>query len=292
MPGSGRHPARVTGFLEKMPFREGAEVKKGDPLFEIDRRPYQAQHDQAQGQVTARQAQLKLTSRRWRAISRSTAHLPAPSAAANSTRTRLSVDEAEARVRANQASMEVHKLNLGYTKVTSPIDGQVSRYYFTAGNLVVQDQTLLTTVVSLDPMYAYFDMDEPTRLRIDRAINAGKITPPTDGKVPIFMGCKAKTAFRTRGRSISSTTSSIQPRAASSVRGVFPNPSRRRACGCSGPACLCASTCRSTARTRPCWSSIGPSLRTRDSVRLRPDADNKLQYRRVATGALQNDGQR
>ena len=61
--------------------------------------------------------------------------------------------------------------------MTSPIDGQVSRYYFTLGNLATQDQTLLTTVVSLDPIYAYVNVDEPTVLRVRRAINEGRIKP-------------------------------------------------------------------------------------------------------------------
>ena len=72
------------------------------------------------------------------------------------------MEEAEARVRASQASMQIYQLNLGFTHVTSPIDGQISRCYYSVGNLVNQDQTLLSTVVSLDPMYVYFDMDEPT----------------------------------------------------------------------------------------------------------------------------------
>ncbi len=67
-------------------------------------------------------------------------------------------------------SLEVYKLNKEFTRVVSPIDGQVSRYYLTLGNLVNQDQTLLTTIVSLDPMYVYFDMDERTLLQIRKAI--------------------------------------------------------------------------------------------------------------------------
>ena len=78
--------------------------------------------------------------------------------------------------------MEIYKLSHEFTKVTSPIDGQISRYYLTLGNLVNQDQTLLTTVVSVDPMYAYFDMDEPTLLRTRRAINEGKIKLPDEGR--------------------------------------------------------------------------------------------------------------
>ena len=74
------------------------------------------------------------------------------------------MDEAEARVKAFQKSMEIYRLSYEFTKVVSPIDGQISRYYLTRGNLVNQDQTLLTTVASVDPMYVYFEMDEPTLL--------------------------------------------------------------------------------------------------------------------------------
>src|SRR5947209_781993 len=77
-------------------------------------------------------------------------------------RDKAAVDEAEARIKASQAAVEIYKLNLEFTKVTAPIDGVASRYFLTVGNLVNQDQTLLTTVVAPDPMYAYFDMDEPT----------------------------------------------------------------------------------------------------------------------------------
>src|SRR6202044_3823216 len=75
---------------------------------------------------------------------------------------------------AAKANLEIYRMNLQYTRVTSPIDGQVSRYFLTLGNLINQDQTLLTTVVSLDPMYAYFDVDQRNLLRIRRAINEGK----------------------------------------------------------------------------------------------------------------------
>jgi multidrug efflux system membrane fusion protein len=85
------------------------------------------------------------------------------------------VDEAKARVNASEKSLEVYRLNKEFTHVLSPIDGQVGRSSLTLGNLVNQDQTLLTTVVSLDPMYAYFEMDERTLLQIRRAINEGRI---------------------------------------------------------------------------------------------------------------------
>ena len=92
------------------------------------------------------------------------------------------VDEADARVKAFEKSMEISKLSYEFTRVVSPIDGQISRYYLTLGNLVNQDQTLLTTVVSVDPMYVYFEMDEPTLLRTRKAVNEGKIKRPTRAK--------------------------------------------------------------------------------------------------------------
>src|SRR5207247_10710689 len=109
-------------------------------------------------------------------------------------------EEAEAAPKATRASLEVYKLNVGFTRVTAPIDGQVSRYYLTLGNLVNQDQTLLTTVVSLDPMYAYFDVDEPTLVRIRKAINEGKIKPrESTTKLPVFMGLQDEQGFPHEG---------------------------------------------------------------------------------------------
>ena len=148
--------ARVTGYLVQMPFKEGSEVKAGDLLFEIDPRPYQAQFDQAKSQVNLNQAQLdlaKTTLARYQALDKTT-----PGAVSKQAldQYKAAVVEAEARVDAQKKSLEVYKLNKEFTRVVSPIDGQVSRYYLTLGNLVNQDQTLLTTIVSLDPMYVVF----------------------------------------------------------------------------------------------------------------------------------------
>src|SRR5271157_5131237 len=166
---------RTTGYLVKMPFEEGAEVKAGDLLFVIDTRPYQAQLDQAIGQVNLYQAQLKLartTLARDMAINHMT---PNSISRQQIDQDDAAVDEADARVKAYEKNKEVYRLNHEFTNVVAPISGMVSRYYLTLGNLVNQDQTLLTTIVSLDPMYAYFDMDEPTLLRIRKAINEGKM---------------------------------------------------------------------------------------------------------------------
>ena len=134
--------ARVSGYLVKMPFKEGAEVKEGELLFEVDPRPYQAQYDQADGQVNLYKAQLELAKANY-ARDQEVAKTPGAVSIQQLDQDKAAVDEADAAVKAFQASLEVYKLNLSFTKVTSPIDGQVSRYYLTLGNLVVQDQTLL-----------------------------------------------------------------------------------------------------------------------------------------------------
>ena len=110
------------------------------------------------------------------------------------------MDEAEARVKAFEKSMEISKLSYEFTRVVSPIDGQISRYYLTLGNLVNQDQTLLTTVVSVDPMYVYFEMDEPTLLRTRKAVNEGKIKMPDKGmEIPVSMGLQGEDGFPHQG---------------------------------------------------------------------------------------------
>ena len=135
------------------------------------------------------------------------------------------VDEAEARVKAYEKSMEISKLSHEFTRVISPIDGQISRYYLTLGNLVNQDQTLLTTVVSVDPMYVYFEMDEPTLLRTRKAVNEGKIKLPEKGmKLPVLMGLQGEEGFPHQG-TINFVNNQVNPTTGSIlVRGVFPNP--------------------------------------------------------------------
>ena len=216
--------ARVTGYLRKPLFKEGSEVKEGETLFVVDPRPYQAQYDQAQSQVDLDEAQLDLartTLTRYEALSKST-----PGAVSEQAldQYKAAVAEAVARVVAQKKSLEVYKLNKEFTQVISPINGQVSRYYQTFGNLVNQDQTLLTTVVSLDPMYVYFDMDESTLLQIRTLISEGKITPPAEGDLTVMFGLQNENGFPHKAtinfvnNQVNSTTGSI------TMRGIFPNP--------------------------------------------------------------------
>jgi multidrug efflux system membrane fusion protein len=314
--------ARVTGYLVQMPFKEGSEVKAGELLFEIDPRPYQAQFDQAKSQVVLDQAQLDLaqtTLERYQALDRTT-----PGAVSRQAldQYKATVVEAEARVAAQKKSLDVYQLNKEFTRVVSPIDGQVSRYYLTLGNLVNQDQTLLTTVMSPDPMYVYFDMDESTLLQIRKAISQGKIAPPAEGDLKVMLGLQNEDSFPHTAtinfvnNQVNSTTGSI------TIRGVFANPKLIPATEAPAAAEAEASSAgkASTAgaagpqRFVPRLFSPGMFVRVRLPIGQPHeallvidraiqsdqglkyvyvvDAQNKVQSRGIKTGALQENGLR
>jgi multidrug efflux system membrane fusion protein len=322
---------RVTGYVTRIPYKEGSEVKAGDLLFEIDPRPYIAQLDQAESQVRLNEASLKLarsTLERDRAVASST---PGGISLQQLDEDRAAVEEALARVKASQASTEVYKLNLSFTKVTAPISGLVSRYYLTVGNLVNQDQTLLTTVVSRDPMFVYFDMDEPTLLRIRKAINAGRIQQPPNGEFPVQMGVQGEAGFPHQG-TINFVNNQVNPTTGSiSVRGLFANPRPLKPAQVASLFGLIAPGAAAALAPQEAIASglsvLGPAsfggehlLSPGMFVRVRfpigqphparlvidraiasdqglkyvyvLDSENKAQYRRVTTGPLQEDGLR
>jgi len=161
--------SRVSGFITAVNFKPGSEVKKGDVLFVVDPRPYQAEASRAEAAAASARAKLDLARRE---LAR------AESLLADKAIARREYDEAaagqkelEANANAAQAQVEAARLNLAYTKVVSPIDGRVSKAEITLGNLV--DATaVLTSVVSMDRIYASFDGDEETYLRVSRRVHA------------------------------------------------------------------------------------------------------------------------
>jgi membrane fusion protein, multidrug efflux system len=285
---------RVTGYLVKIPFKEGADVKAGDLLFEIDPRPYQAQLDQATGLVNLYQAQLKLAKinyARDRAIN--------VRAAGSVSQQQLDQDlateeEANARVKSYENNRETYQLNLDYTQVKSPIDGHVSRYYLTVGNLVNQDQTVLTTVVSQDPMHAYFDMDEPTLLKVRRAVNDGRIKRLQPGEVaPVLMGLQGEEGFPHEG-TINFVDNQVDPTTGSIlVRGVFPNPKPETGVRLLSPG-MFVRIRLPIGSPRKALLVIDRALGSDQGLKYVDVVDEKgeVQYRRVTTGLLQEDGLR
>lgn len=146
--------ARVTAFLEKRLFIEGAEVKTGDKLYELEKGPFQADLAAKQANVAQLQAQLenaKLTAERARTLLGGPAGMQSSYDAAIANQHSL-----EAQVQGAQAQVQASQINLDYTDITSPIDGQIGRTAVTEGNVVSPGSGVLTTIVSQDPMYVTF----------------------------------------------------------------------------------------------------------------------------------------
>jgi multidrug efflux system membrane fusion protein len=157
---------RVSGLIAAVRFQEGAIVRRGDPLFEIDPRPFQAEVDRLRAELNRTRA----TGQRAASELQTAERLRAENAIAKEEHDRRAAfaQESTAQSAAVEAALRAAELNLEFTKVTSPIDGRVGRAIVTAGNLVSSgpgEATLLTTVVSLDPVYAYFDADEQIFLK-------------------------------------------------------------------------------------------------------------------------------
>jgi RND family efflux transporter MFP subunit len=220
---------RVTGYLDRINFREGTEVKQGTVLYEIDPRPYQATSDADKALVAQNEASYDLAQQNNKRAQTLNAQHPPAIAAAEVDQYRSQLAQALAALNQSRANLEQARLNLQWTKVRSPIDGLTGQTLVTRGNLVVADQTVLTTLVSQDPMYAYFDVDEPTVLRVRQLIREGKLPSARSGRqrIPVFLGLSNEPDYPHEGsidfinNQLTPTTGTLQ------LRGVFPNPRPR-----------------------------------------------------------------
>jgi membrane fusion protein, multidrug efflux system len=170
--GSVEIRPRVSGYVDRVAYREGDEVRRGDLLFAIDPRPYQAVVDSATARLERARATARLAQARdqraqalvqTNAVSRDEADIR-----------RATYAQSQADVLDAEAALAVAKLNVQFTEVRAPIDGRVSRAFLTVGNLAVADQSLLTTMVSQDPVYVYFDVDEHNYLRYRAEAREGR----------------------------------------------------------------------------------------------------------------------
>jgi multidrug efflux system membrane fusion protein len=197
---------RVSGLIAAVRFQEGAIVRRGDPLFEIDPRPFQAEVDRLRAELNRAGA----TNQRAASELQTAEKLRAENAIAKEEHDRRAAfaQESTAQAAAVEAALRAAELNLEFTRVTSPIDGRVGRAIVTEGNLVSSgpgEATLLTTVVSLDPVYAYFDADEQIFLKYSAA--AGPKGPALRGglhnrgaELPIRMALANDESFPRLGR--------------------------------------------------------------------------------------------
>jgi len=166
--------ARVTAFLEKRLFNEGAEIKKGDELYRLERGPFEADLATKKAQVAQLQATLenaKLTTGRARTL------LSGPAGQQSTYDAALANERSlEAQVLAAQAQVQFSQINLDYTDIRSPIDGRIGRTAVTEGNVVSPASGVLTTIVSQDPMYVTFPVSVRQRLELrDRYVPRGGI---------------------------------------------------------------------------------------------------------------------
>jgi RND family efflux transporter MFP subunit len=151
--------ARVTGFLQKIYFTDGAEVNKGDLLFAIEPNSYNARRDQATAQLMAAQADMERAQLDYERMEKAIQNNAVSKQ--DLTTKKAQRDQAQANVMSAQADLQNAELNVGYTQISSPIAGRVSRRFVDVGNLVgAGEQTLLATVVRMQPMYVYFNVSE------------------------------------------------------------------------------------------------------------------------------------
>jgi RND family efflux transporter MFP subunit len=187
---------RVSGYIDKVAFTEGSLVKRGALLFVIDPRPYQAENDRAAADFKRNGTALDLS----RIESTRVQRLKESGAVSQEEldQRKSTVAQAEANVAGSQAALEAAALNLNFTKVTSPIDGRVSRAEVTRGNLVTGGSnggTLLTSVVSMDPIYLYFDADEQSYLRYTQMARSGERPSSRDSGNPVQVGLANEEGF-------------------------------------------------------------------------------------------------
>ncbi|HMH56831.1 MAG TPA: efflux RND transporter periplasmic adaptor subunit, partial [Gemmatimonadales bacterium] len=220
------HP-RVTGYIKRVTFAEGKEVKKGEVLFEIDPRPYEADLARAEAELeSARSAAALAKSEVQRAGK--LVDMQAISREEFDSRTSAEV-QGGAQVRALEAAVQTARLNLEWTRVRSPIAGRVSNALVTAGNLVQAGPpagAVLTTVVSVDSMYLYFDSDEQTYLRYASRARTSGGTNWRTARLPVYLGLANESGFPHEGR-LDFVDNQVDPKSGTiRTRAVFSNRSR------------------------------------------------------------------
>lgn len=191
---------RVAGYIDTVNFREGKEVNKGDVLFVIDQRPFRAELARAEAELARSRTRAQLAHTQ---AERAQKLLDTRALSQEEYDERIAADaQSRADIRAVEAAVEMARLNLEYTEVRAPIDGRVGRALVTAGNLVATQPaaTALATLVSLDPVYVYFEGDEQTYLRYGEMARRGERPSSREVANPVFVGLANEEGFPHQGR--------------------------------------------------------------------------------------------
>jgi RND family efflux transporter MFP subunit len=217
--------ARVSGYLQSVHFTDGAIVQQGVLLFVIDPRPYQAELNRAKAALEQAIAQYERTQKDF---ARAQQLVKARAISQEEVDTRAADRrQAEEAVRAARAAVEAERLNVEFTQVRAPISGRISRAFVTEGNLInggTAASTLLTRIVSLDPIYGYFEVDERSYLKYSRLWRNGTRAASHEGKTPVSLGLADETGFPHQG-SLDFIDNQLDPNTGTMTgRAVFPNP--------------------------------------------------------------------
>ncbi|BBV81887.1 efflux RND transporter periplasmic adaptor subunit [Enterobacter kobei] len=191
---------RVSGYIDKVNFTDGQEVKKGEVLFTIDDRTYRAALEQAQATLERAKTQASLA----RSEANRTDKLINTNLVSREEweQRRAAAIQAQADIRAAQAAVDAAQLNLDFTKVTAPIDGRASRALITSGNLVTagDSASVLTTLVSQKTVYVYFDVDESTYLHYQNLARSGQGASSNHTALPVEIGLAGEEGYPHQGK--------------------------------------------------------------------------------------------
>jgi RND family efflux transporter MFP subunit len=217
--------ARVTGYLTKIQFKDGDLVKKDDVLFEIDDRPYKAALDLAMGNLEFAKAALVKNQADYD-IGLAVQKQNKGAISEQELTKRLGArDESKASIDKAKADLENAQLNYGWCKVASPITGRANRHFVDAGNVVSKDVTTLTNIVSLKPIWAYFDVDENSAQAYQRKVKKGEVKSFLENNIHVTMALAGNQDFSIKGET-DFISNQFDPNTGSiRVRAVFSNDS-------------------------------------------------------------------
>jgi len=250
--------ARVSGYLTEVNYQPGEEVEPGRALFRIDPVIYKASLAKAEADVKRYEAQVtELTTE----VNRNRRLAGAAAVTREELEKTVSQrDQAKANQTGAEAAVQTARQNVTWTDVVAPVAGKTGVNQLTKGNLVVADQTLLTTVVSQDPMYVYFDVDMSTMLHVQALIRQGKAKSYREAAYPIAVALTSETGYPHQG-TIDFVSNQVSPGTGTlNVRGKLSNAARILT-----PGLFVRVQCPSANRTPRCSSPTGHWGTTRDS---------------------------